>query len=113
MADVTGGFLGTSRMMKRIRNLSLLLVALHISALSPASMLTALGAEAAKEPGLLRVHFDTSNFTRPKDSTVEPQINFDTGTEHSDYSRILLGGIRIPTSKEIEFSADADDGLEL
>ena len=65
------------------------------------------------KPGLIQVHFNGGGFSRPKDASIIPQIYFDTGTEHGMYCRFLLGSMRIPTSKEITFSAEADDGLML
>jgi len=63
--------------------------------------------------GLVLVHFHDSGFTRPVAPSIEPRIDFDTGTEHTDYSRIILGRIRIPTSSPITFTAEADNGLVL
>ena len=78
-----------------------------------ASLAYSEGSSDDMKPGLVRVHFDQSGFNRPRDSSIESQISFDTGTEHSDYSRIYSGNIRIPTSSEIRFSAEADGGLVL
>jgi hypothetical protein len=99
--------------MKWLDSRALLVVCFVISALAAKAMPAASEAGGALKPGLVRVHFDASDFKRPKNVVIEPQINFDTGTKHHDYSRILLGHIRIPTSQPITFSAEVDDGFTL
>ena len=64
-------------------------------------------------PGLAWVRFDSSQFTRPRDTGVVEQINVDTGKTFSDYSQIWEGLLEIPTDEPITFSAEADDGLRL
>ena len=93
--------------MKRISGRSLLVVVVVISGLGMAVTPDARGSEGTQQPGLVRVHFDAPFFTRPREWAVEPQINLDTDGP-SEYSRIWLGRVRIPTSHEVTFSVEAD-----
>ena len=99
--------------MERINGRFLLAVIAVVAGLWLGDIPEARGAEGALEPGLIQVHFDQSSFTRPRDWTIEPQINLDTRTEHTDYALIYLGAIRIPTSREITFGAEVDNGCVL
>lgn len=67
----------------------------------------------ASRAGLLRVHFHDPDFRRPTAPEVAPQIQLDTGTQHSAFSSVWLGRIRVPTEREIVLSAEADDGVTL
>jgi PA14 domain-containing protein len=64
-------------------------------------------------PGLPWVQFNSSEFTRPRGTGLEKQIDIDTGTTFNDYSQIWVGLIEIPTDQPVTFSARADDGLRL
>lgn len=71
------------------------------------------GQEATNLPGLIAIVFRESDFNVP--DRVEPaaQLNLDTGTRHQRYSQFWRGRLRIPTSKRITFTAEADDGVAL
>ncbi len=64
-------------------------------------------------PGLIGAKFHEADFRRPDTVETAEQINFDTGSKHNSYSSIWLGRIRIPVSKPVTFTAEADDGLTL
>jgi hypothetical protein len=71
------------------------------------------GQDAGAAPGLAWVRFDSSDFSRPRDTGMAEQINVDTGTSFNDYSQLWVGLIELPTDAPVTFSAEADDGLRL
>lgn len=76
--------------------------------------LSAAGAPGGDaQPGLAWVFFNGSNFTRPGDSGVDPEINLDTGTAINDFSRVWLGRIAAPVHGEVAFAAEADNGCRV
>lgn len=77
---------------------------------SPAALCA---AGDAYEPGLAWVRFNGADFTRPWDVGVDRQIAMDTGRTIDGYSELWLGRIRTPVDGTVQFSAEADDGLEL
>jgi PA14 domain len=73
----------------------------------------ALRAQESPQPGLLTVMFESIEFTRPTGLEMMPDVNVDTGWKVNDYSRIWIGRIKSPASGQVEFFAEADDGLRL
>lgn len=73
----------------------------------------AAGEPAELTPGLPWVRFDSSDFTRPRDTGVADRIDVDTETTFNDYSQIWVGLIEMPADGPVTFSAEADDGVRL
>ncbi len=65
------------------------------------------------KPGLPWVQFHSPDFTRPAESGLDPRIDLDTGKTIDGYSRLWCGWIKASTTGEIQFVAEADDGVEV
>lgn len=55
----------------------------------------------AMEAGLRWVRFNSSDFTRPRDTGQVALVDVDTGTEFKDYSQIWLGLLQLPTDQPL------------
>jgi len=77
------------------------------------------GGASAGEPtesvnaGSVWLFFNDAAMTRFHDRGIDEKIDLDTGTRHNDYSKVWVGRIKAPTTGEVTFSADADNGLRL
>lgn len=65
----------------------------------------------ADEPGLISVHFNEPDLTRPDRIGHTDRVELDTGRAHGGFSRVWLGRLRPPVDGEITVAAEADDGL--
>lgn len=81
-----------------------------------ASMSAGISAEEPKESvnaGSVWVFFNDAAMTRFHDRGIDEKIDMDTGANHNDYAKVWVGRIKAPTTGEVTFSADADNGLRL
>lgn len=86
-----------------------LMLSLYCTGSAPAEM----SAASSAGPGLVWIQFNDAHLRRPAAHGIDGNVDLDTGTVINDYARIWLGDITLPHTGQIQFSAEADDGLEL